>query len=254
VRDVDLIDREEHDVAQPPEELAPDRGTVLNEQDLAARFGIDDLAPRSGRHGGHLFVFIESAGVLTSPDRLRYEPVPRRPGETAFVLSKHDPNHWRYLGVARQLQNDSAWQLPEVDLATWRLWGDGKTVSRRVSDTALARAQLAVVALLALPEERRWIEQAGPKRARIVGPAARGGLRLDGGDGGFAERTVSLQDIAWAIVAGENVRANGGLLDEERVNRLRYLEGTPKGSTRWIDTGWALAAWSLARGLMSNSR
>lgn len=29
----------------------------------------------------------------------------------------------------------------------------------------------------------------------------------------------------------------GGLLDEERVNRLRYLEGTPKASTRWIDTG-----------------
>jgi hypothetical protein len=33
----------------------------------------------------------------------------------------------------------------------------------------------------------------------------------------------------------------GGILDEARVNRLRYLEGTPKASTRWIDTGWAIA-------------
>jgi hypothetical protein len=27
---------------------------------------------------------------------------------------------------------------------------------------------------------------------------------------------------------------------EVLVNRLRYLEGTPKGSTRWNETGWAL--------------
>lgn len=37
------------------------------------------------------------------------------------------------------------------------------------------------------------------------------------------------------------MRVNGGLIDEERVNRLRYLEGTPKASTRWVDTGWGLA-------------
>jgi len=30
------------------------------------------------------------------------------------------------------------------------------------------------------------------------------------------------------------------LLDEAFVNRVRYLEGTPRGSTRWIDTGHAL--------------
>ena len=34
--------------------------------------------------------------------------------------------------------------------------------------------------------------------------------------------------------------ANGGLLDEHRVNRVRYLEGTPYDSTRWIDTRNAL--------------
>src|SRR4030095_16739814 len=30
-----------------------------------------------------------------------------------------------------------------------------------------------------------------------------------------------------------------------RVNRARYLEGTPRGSTRWIDTAWALAVWEI---------
>ncbi|MEZ4314249.1 MAG: hypothetical protein R3F14_40025, partial [Polyangiaceae bacterium] len=60
-------------------------------------------------------------------------------------------------------------------------------------------------------------------------------------DGGFGERTVSLTDIAWVLVASDDVAEGGGLLDEQRVNRLRYIEGTPKSATRWIDTGWALA-------------
>jgi hypothetical protein len=54
---------------------------------------------------------------------------------------------------------------------------------------------------------------------------------------------VSLVDLAWVIHAAEDVASTGGLLDEARVNKLRYLDGTPKGSTRWIDTGWAIAAW-----------
>ncbi|WP_437311031.1 hypothetical protein WME89_20160 [Sorangium sp. So ce321] len=51
---------------------------------------------------------------------------------------------------------------------------------------------------------------------------------------------MSLTDLAWVIVARDDVKKNGGLLDEQRVNRLRYLEGTPRAATRWIDTGWAL--------------
>ncbi len=37
------------------------------------------------------------------------------------------------------------------------------------------------------------------------------------------------------------LRESGGVLDEARVNRVRYLDGTLKASTRWVDTGWALA-------------
>lgn len=41
---------------------------------------------------------------------------------------------------------------------------------------------------------------------------------------------------------------SGGLLDELAVNQLRYLDGTPKGSTGWIDSGWALVSRSSDRG------
>jgi hypothetical protein len=73
-----------------------------------------------------------------------------------------------------------------------------------------------------------------------VGLSAGGG---PGQDDGFAERTVSLTDLAWVIEAADDVGRAGGLLDEPRVNKLRYLDGTPRESTRWIDTGWAIAAW-----------
>jgi hypothetical protein len=39
-------------------------------------------------------------------------------------------------------------------------------------------------------------------------------------------------DIAWALAAQRDVKENGGLLDEVRLNRMRYQEGTPKGATR----------------------
>jgi hypothetical protein len=86
-----------------------------------------------------------------------------------------------------------------------------------------------------------------PERAdrtlRALGVAPQGGLRIDGGPGGFAERTVSLTDLGWGLAARRDVALHGGILDEARVNRLRYLEGTPRAATRWIDTGNAL--WLL---------
>ena len=45
---------------------------------------------------------------------------------------------------------------------------------------------------------------------------------------------MSATDLAWVLLAADDVRESGGLLDEARVNRLRYLEGTPNASTRWI--------------------
>jgi hypothetical protein len=54
---------------------------------------------------------------------------------------------------------------------------------------------------------------------------------------------VSLVDLARVVVAADDVAEHGGDVDESRVNRLRYLGGVPTGSTLWIDTGLAIAAW-----------
>jgi SOS-response transcriptional repressor LexA len=225
-----------------PEDLAPAIGTVCDEPRLAVQFRLDTLAPRSDRHAGHLFIFIDQPDILVEPDRVRFAGVTPRPAETAFVLAKRDDASWQYLGIGRQTEDRGMWSLPAVDLATWRKWGKGREVSRRLPDGALDKARLAAAELLARSEHQRWIQRGG-RRARILGEARNGGLRIDGGSDGFSERTVSLIDLAWVIHAAEEVTITGGLLDEARVNKLRYLDGTPKESTRWIDTGWAIAAW-----------
>jgi superfamily II DNA or RNA helicase len=231
-----------------PESLGPSVGAVVPEGELATAFGLDELLPRSGRHGGHLFIFIDHKGILDEPDRVRQVVDERRPGETAFVLARRGDGTYAYLGVGRWLDDDGRWAIPDADYAIWRAWGAGRETSRRLPEGALARAQLVADALLAMPEERRWIDQPDGRRARVLGMAQRGGIRVDGGDGGFKERTVSLSDLAWVVVAVDEVREQGGVLDEARVNRLRYLDGTPKGATRWIDTGWAIAAWNGGKG------
>jgi superfamily II DNA or RNA helicase/diadenosine tetraphosphate (Ap4A) HIT family hydrolase/SOS-response transcriptional repressor LexA len=231
-----------------PEDLAPPIGAVLDEPELSPRFGLPTLPPRSDRHAGHLFVFVDQPDVLIEPDRVRFTGVTPRPAETAFVLARRDATSWQYLGVARQTDDRGTWSLPAVDFATWRTWGKGREASRRLPQAALDRAQRAVATLLERSDDQRWIRR-GDRRARIVGKAPSGGLRIDGGPDGFAERTVSLTDLAWVIQAADDVAMTGGLLDEARVNKLRYLDGTPKESTRWIDTGWALAAWDSLGGV-----
>ena len=88
-----------------------------------------------------------------------------------------------------------------------------------------------------------WIEARG-RRCRFLGVTRGGGVRIDGED--LKPRSISITDLAWALAARDDVAQHGGVLDEARVNRLRYLDGTPKASTRWIDTGWALV-WLAAR-------
>jgi len=222
-----------------PEDLAPPVGTMLDAEQLNERFSI--MAPPStGRVRGHLFIVLGDDERLESPERLRVALYDRRPGETAFVLAPDARGTaWRHCGVARLSEPPALWTLPEVDFRTWRAYGTGHGASRQLTPQAEERARTLVADVLAQTRGDHWLELDG-KRCRIVGEAPRGGLRIDGGDGGFAERTVSLQDIGWALVAAEDVRRNGGILDERRVNRLRYLEGTPKGSTRWVDTQWAL--------------
>lgn len=234
-----------------PEDIAPAVGERIADEDLPSAFNLttifrEERGSRSyKRIDGHLFILIEQRGALIEPDRIRASVPDRRPGETAFVLTRTSHEQpWRYAGVARALGGD-IWSIPAVDFATWRALGAGREVSRRLPDGYLEQAREVVQAVLRDPGVGGVLARDG-KQLRIVGEAPRGGLRIAGvrdprsGDGGFAERTVSLQDIAWVLAAADDVRARGGVLDEARVNRLRYLDGTPKASTRWIDTGWAL--------------
>ncbi len=241
--DVTIIAGLEEVVA--PEDLAPALGTVLDADGIRATFGID-AEPTSGRHGGHLFIAMAGERILEAPDRVRFAPQRARPVETAYVLARREDGAWRYLGVARRGEGETTWVLPEVDVATWRRYGPEGTrqVSRDLPEGAIARAEVVVATLMDRPEEERWIEKGG-RRVRLVARAKSGGLRI--GDDAIKPRTVSLVDIAWVIVAADDVAEHGGVLDEARVNRGRYLEGTPKESTRWIDTGWALAVWERGR-------
>ncbi len=220
-----------------PEQLAPFVGEFLSNEDLVARFKLSE-PPRGpwSRVDGHLFLLVESKGPLTAPDAVEL-PVPnRRPSETAFVMTRH-ASGWRYAGVGRW--RDSAWKIPEVDFATWRALGKGRGASRTLARRWREQAVALVKRVLDRYPPGSWIAQ-GSTRLRIIGGAAKGGLRVDGGTGGFAERSVSTTDLGWVLAARDDVARTGGVLDQERVHRHRYLDGTPHKSTRWIDTEWAL--------------
>jgi superfamily II DNA or RNA helicase/diadenosine tetraphosphate (Ap4A) HIT family hydrolase/SOS-response transcriptional repressor LexA len=232
-----------------PEALAPQLGATIAEADLARAFGLEELPARTGRYSGHLFGFIDRKGVLVSPTEISMPEVKPRPGETVFVLALREPGTWRYLGVGRREEDvrEALFEIPEVDFDTWRTLGRGRSASRTLPDEVLSVAQRIVDALTSLPETERVITNAADVRAFVRGRASRGGLRIDGGPAGFKPRTVSLTDLAWVVVAARDVKVKGGLLDEVRVNRVRFLEGTASDSTRWIDTPWAIAAYQAVR-------
>ena len=106
-----------------PESLGPEVGTVLEEPEIAARFSLEAVAPRSDRYSGHLFIFVDRKGMLEATDRLRFDAIAPRAAETAFVLIARE-GRWRYVGIARQTGERGVWSLPEVDPASWRTWGE----------------------------------------------------------------------------------------------------------------------------------
>jgi superfamily II DNA or RNA helicase/diadenosine tetraphosphate (Ap4A) HIT family hydrolase/HKD family nuclease/SOS-response transcriptional repressor LexA len=223
-----------------PEQLGPAPGELLTDAQAMEAFGLT-APPKTGRFDGHLFLCVTEKGALVEPDRLNLRIADRRPAETAFVLTQAETSGpWRYAGVARWQEGEDQWALAHpVDYATWRALGHGRSASRRLPAEAIIRASEWVEQFLRIHPAGAVLERDG-KHCRVMGKAPGGGVRIDGGEGGFAERTVSLTDLTWALMAQRDVAESGGVLDEARVNRLRYLEGTPKESTRWIDTGWAL--------------
>jgi superfamily II DNA or RNA helicase/diadenosine tetraphosphate (Ap4A) HIT family hydrolase/SOS-response transcriptional repressor LexA len=110
-----------------PEELAPSLGTMSDEAELARPFGLEALPPRSDRHAGHLFIFVDQPDVLVEPDRVRFTGVTPRPAETAFVLARRDQAHWQYLGVAARPGTAGSGRCPP---STCRPGGPGARAAR----------------------------------------------------------------------------------------------------------------------------
>jgi diadenosine tetraphosphate (Ap4A) HIT family hydrolase len=119
---------------------------------------------------------------------------------------------------------------------------------RQLPDLALDRARERIDAFLERSGGNGTLQQHGGRRARVLGRAPEGGVRIVGPDTNFTERTVPELEIAWAIATEDDVERHGGLLDEVRVRRFRQLDGTPGD---WVDTGWALA---LLRGSRAAER
>jgi hypothetical protein len=222
-----------------PASLGPAVGVEL--PDVAAAFGLAEppTAPWS-RVDGHLFLLAEGVGVLDAPDRWVLRVPGRGPSETAFVLTRPGPGApWVHRGVGRWLEGEGAWCFGALPFEDWRRLTRGRgsscTLSAAWEEEAARLAEQAVARL------RGELCRHRGSTFRVVGRAPGGGIRLDGGAGGFRERTVSRADLAWVLAAEADTRSAGGALDEARVNRLRYLDGTPRGATRWDDTRWALA-------------
>ena len=218
-----------------PEDLGPPIGTLIDDDELAEAFGLAS-APEAevDRVGGHLFLSIDREQAFSSPSSLPVVVSDRRAAETAFILVRVD-DRWRYCGVGRW--EAPAWTLPELDFASWRAVGKGRGVSRTLHPKWMAAARVAVEGLLARVDNT---VRARGRHCVLEGRSPRGGLRVSGGPDGFKTRTISLIDLGWVLQARAHAAEHGASVDEDRVNRLRYLEGTPKGSTKWVDTGWAL--------------
>lgn len=113
-----------------PETLAPSEGSTV--PDLAGAFGLSEVPSRSfTRVDGHLFLLAEGRDVLTAPDRWPVPGLERRPGETAYVLSRASKDApWTYLGVGRWVEEESAWAFPPPSFECWRTLTTGRRSSR----------------------------------------------------------------------------------------------------------------------------
>ena len=209
-----------------PEDLAPPRNTSGPLERLFP-WVHEDRPPGAHRIGGHLFLLLDRPGQASSPTEVLL-PVAIRPSETAFV-ARRSPEGWTYLGLGRTL-NAQRWTVPELDYQGWvalRDEGVRSGLSRPLpaADLEAAKALASTLSGLRVRENLSL---------RVRGRTPSGGVEVELPTG--ARRKISLTDIAWVLAA----RRLGGPVDEPAVNRLRYIEGTPKASTRWIDTGHAL--------------
>jgi superfamily II DNA or RNA helicase/diadenosine tetraphosphate (Ap4A) HIT family hydrolase/HKD family nuclease len=98
-----------------PESLAPTIGAMV--EDIRLAFGLSkDPIGRIARVDGHLFLLAEGKGVLSMPDSWKQAAGDRRPGETAYILARPDPDSlWTYLGVGYWMDEEGEWAFPKAE-------------------------------------------------------------------------------------------------------------------------------------------
>jgi superfamily II DNA or RNA helicase/diadenosine tetraphosphate (Ap4A) HIT family hydrolase len=233
-----------HVATVTPEALAPRAGEVV--ADIAEAFGLSAQPPPGvSRVDGHLFMVVTQKGELAAANEVALEVPDRGESETAYVLTRTQGGY-RYAGVGRL--ESGRWVIPYVDFATWRAFGAEKGGVSRDLDPKWVEAASRLVAFIEGRCEPGQIIGPAKRRCAYLGSTSKGGVRVQK-EGSSRPRGVSATDLAWVLAANDRAAANPGRLDEAWVNRLRYLDGTPKGSTRYIDTGWAIALLEHAVGL-----
>jgi len=228
--------------AVAPEALAPAPGTELD--DIQAAFGLSaqPVAPAS-RVDGHLFLLADGRDVLPAPDRFAPPPgLVRAPGETACVLARSRvSDRWTFLGVGRWTDEERSWAFPAPSALRWHELVTKATWSRTLP--AMWRAQAVEFTRQIGATKIGQVFTADGRDVRVVGVSRDGGVFVEGADGGMQRRSVSATDIGWVIHAADVAARAGEKLSAEGANRLRYLSGTPKGKTRFIDTKLAVGLW-----------
>lgn len=212
-----------------PEDLAPERLATGSLPDLFP-WVEEEPSPGWSRIGGHLFLFLDHPGQAESPRQVRVLVPSPRPAETAFVCHRHGEG-WRYLGIGKG--GNQLWRLAEMDYLAWsalRAEGVRGGLSRKLPEGARERAREFIRGLRV--GSRRTLDGLS---LTVLGITSKGGVLVED-PGRVNERSVSETDLAWVLLA----KQSSAPLDQAGVHQLRYIEGTPRTSTRWLDTGYAL--------------
>jgi superfamily II DNA or RNA helicase/diadenosine tetraphosphate (Ap4A) HIT family hydrolase len=98
-----------------PESLAPSEGSSVTDIATAFHLSAQPTALPFGeasRVDGHLFLLTDDSDPRAIPGRWPLAVPDRRPGETAFTLSRPGPGKaWKYLGVGRWDEGEGTWVL-----------------------------------------------------------------------------------------------------------------------------------------------
>lgn len=195
---------------------------------------------------GEAWILVREGRMLHTHTTLGF----KGPPSLAHVTSAHlffttsekegSPRTWTTHGEATRARDAEIWDIDEVPYTLWKQYGQGRGSSRALPEHFGVYAIALLEAVSARLAQDTVYERDG-KRCVVRKIDPRRGIFIDGGEHGFKGRQVSTLDVSWAMMARQEALVRGrARADERLVNELRYLPGTPSGSTRYIDTRWAL--------------